>query len=209
MSKIPFLLITGICATLGTSLSASAEEVFRSISDDGTVEFSDRSSKSSSSFQISNSVVVTSPPNSIDLSNFYEDPEAVAVAEAPSTTGYTDLQILTPANNEGGWIDGDVQVKVALDPQLETEHELVIQLDGTELTAGKQLNYALPDVHRGSHTLQVSVRNKTDGAILNTDTVNFQVHRRSARNTNTQMLHPSLRTEPPVDPSNIDEILAE
>lgn len=207
MTKIPFLLIAGLC----TSLSVSAQEdVFRSIGEDGTVEFSDQGGgKSSTKFQVSKQVVVPGLSEIPNPNDYLEAQrrEPGPAPKLPSNNTYEELQILSPANNEGGWIDGDVQVKLALSPELKPGHEVVIELNGKEVTAGAQLNHELPEVHRGLHTLQVSVRDTVSGSTLTSDTVSFQVHRRSDK-SNTRMLHPSLQTQTIANPSDVNEILS-
>lgn len=211
MIKHPLLLATGLCASLCAPLSVSAQDnVFRSIGEDGTVEFSDRGdARSSKKFQISEPVVVQRLAEIPNPNGYKADQklEPTTLARLPPTGTYEELQILSPADNGNGWIDGDVQVKLALTPRLKAGHEVVIKLDGTEVTSGTQLNHALPEVYRGMHTLQVSVRDITSGSTLASNTVDFQVHRRIDK-TNTRLLHPSLQPKTVVNPSDINEILS-
>ena len=212
MIKPEAFLLNGLA--LGVSLNVFAkDDIFRSVTDDGTVQFSDTANnQSAAKFKLSTPVVVPRLSEIPATGSYREgpDPESTPKTESnqPLPAAYQNFQILTPVDSEGGWIDGAVQVKLALSPQLKSGHEIILALDGNVVASGSTLNHALEDVYRGMHTLNASVRDRASGATLTTDTVQFQVHRRTDK-TNTRMLHPSLQIEEPVDASNLDEILPE
>ena len=201
----PFCLLL-TCMAVCTAPHA---DVYRSINDKGIAEFSDRAtSATAKKFTISKPVIIDALPknpsrNTLSANQSRQEAE-------PSATGspYQGIRILEPQANSARWVQEGLTVSIDLDPGLAAGHEIAVMLDGVEVAAGDDFTYLIAEILRGQHTLQAQVRDKDSGETLTSETISFQVHRHSAR-TNTEMLHPSLQTESPENPSDINVILSE
>lgn len=199
------------CLLLLTAMSVPAAgyaDVFRSINENGVPEFSDRAASVTAKKITISKPVVIQPLSEIPTLRTRKNAQDNTPSEILPADGlYKDIRILEPQDNSSSWLDTDVPVKIALDPGLAIGHEVAVLLDGIEIAVGQDFNYLIPEIDRGQHTLQAQVRDTASGETLSSESIIFQVHRRSDQ-SNSEMLHPSLQTETVENPSDINVILS-
>ena len=99
--------------------------------------------------------------------------------ETPSVV-YKSLEILTPKNEK--IIDdrtGTVQVIFLPTPSLGPTDQLVITVDGKDVSKGRDANLALQQVARGQHTVTGRILDSDDKLKIQANTVTFHVRRPS------------------------------
>jgi len=125
----------------------------------------------------------------------YEAPpvgESESLKEAPQEefAGYKKVEILAPANDETIWDNiGTVSVKVGLAPDLQVArgHKVVLSVDGNPSEGAAATAFTLPNMERGTHSLQVTVVDEGGAALSTSPTVTFHLKKHSV------LLGPSLR----------------
>lgn len=97
---------------------------------------------------------------------------------------YKSLEILTPKNEKV--IDdrtGTVQVIFLPTPSLAPSDQLVITVDGKDLSKGRDANLALQQVSRGQHTVTGRILDADGNLKIQANTVTFHVRRPSVNNS--------------------------
>ena len=99
--------------------------------------------------------------------------------EQPPATGYTSLEIVSPAAEETLWnIEATLNVTLALTPALRPGHQIRVYFDGTpQLVSGT--SFQLEEVYRGVHNLQVEVIDETGKLIIRSRPSRFYVQQNS------------------------------
>jgi hypothetical protein len=106
------------------------------------------------------------------------------VDKAPNSTAnikpnYKDLRIIQPAdqqtilNNK----QGDITIKIAVQPKLQNNHKFQLLLDGKVLLVQKQAVFKLNNIDRGTHTLQMQVIDKQNKILINSSAITIYVQR--------------------------------
>ncbi|MBC7984820.1 MAG: DUF4124 domain-containing protein [Candidatus Obscuribacterales bacterium] len=124
-------------------------------------------------------------PNAVrvDLQVQTYQPEVNASAEPPRRDSqpaatYTSLTITAPANDETiQGTGGQVSVQLQVDPGLQSGHVLQVSFDGKNISGegSTSLSYTLPEVERGSHTIQASVVAANGSTLISSNAVTFHV----------------------------------
>ena len=105
---------------------------------------------------------------------------------------YRSLRVVSPTAGSSRWVGGELTVELSLKPALQPEHVISLHVDGREVAVGPDMQFVLPHIDRGSHTLRAAVLDVDTGKQLKaSDTIQFQIHRPS-RIRNSQVLHPSI-----------------
>jgi len=118
--------------------------------------------------------------------------QTMAQAQAPARPGSTDvagapyrsIEIVSPADQEVLWnIGAMLNVQVRFQPALQPGHRYDLVFDGQARNLnGTSLRVVLPDVFRGTHTLQVIVRDAAGAEVQRSQGRNFTVQQTSAQN---------------------------
>ncbi|PHS32423.1 MAG: hypothetical protein COA95_03830 [Methylophaga sp.] len=96
--------------------------------------------------------------------------------------GY-EISILSPQENEAIWAnDGNLPINIDLQPKLNSKNgdRLIVSLDA--MTVGEpqsSMNFTIPIIERGEHTISVSLINKAGVTLATSQTIHFQLHRAS------------------------------
>ncbi len=164
-------LVSGIVA---------AAEVFRWVDDDGQVHYSDRPQEGAESVILPEAQTFTAPV--IERSRRTADD-----AKAEAASNYRKLTITRPADGQAAWDNpGDVAVALSLAPKLQSQHTVVLYMDGE--TAGSSssgdLTFNLTGVLRGTHALRAVVQDATGNSLIESSPVTFTVHKTSVLNPN-------------------------
>jgi hypothetical protein len=117
-------------------------------------------------------------------------PESRSTAAAPqpdAAAAYQTFNVASPGPQETLWnIGGNLTVLVELAPGLMPTHRLDVLLDGQRAQLNtNRLQFTLPNVFRGQHTLQAVIVG-ADGRVLQTSPpVSFVVQQTSVQNPNS------------------------
>ncbi len=100
---------------------------------------------------------------------------------------YETFSIASPAPQETLWnIGATLPVLIELAPPLAANHRLDVVLDGQRVGLNaRRLQFAVPNVFRGEHTLQAVVIDSNDRVVQTSPTVPFVVQQTSTQNPNS------------------------
>lgn len=123
------------------------------------------------------------PPGDVTAPLQTDTPAPLTVPKPP-LAGYSQLLIVSPANNQAvRENNGDVGVELALQPDLDIDagHRITLILDGRQLPVA-QISplFNLANVDRGSHTLQALIINGQGTVLARSDQIIFHLQRVSA-----------------------------
>jgi Domain of unknown function (DUF4124) len=156
--------------------SAGAAEVYRWVDKDGVVHYSDQWQPGAETIRLQNSPTYRGRNSAADGA----PPEAPPDPES-ANTGYRELTILSPAQEEVLWnTGGKLRVSLQVTPSLQAGDRLRLFLDGTEreLPAGST-GVNLEDVYRGVHTLIAEVVNQQGAVQVKSAPTTFVVRQTS------------------------------
>ena len=105
---------------------------------------------------------------------------------------YQVLEIVSPANQETLWnIGGTLNVQVRIQPQLQPGHRYDVVFDGQRRNVnGTASRVALPDVFRGTHTLQLIVIDSAGEEVMRSEPRTVFVQQTSTLNPNSANARP-------------------
>jgi hypothetical protein len=112
------------------------------------------------------------------------------VTATPQADGnYRTFNITSPAEQETLWnIGGSLTVQVTLEPRLQSGHRLDAYLDGERRNLNAtSTSLSVPDVFRGTHTVQVAIVDQRGSEILRSSPVTFMVQQTSIQNPNAPL----------------------
>ncbi|MFT5395364.1 MAG: hypothetical protein ACI85N_000548 [Gammaproteobacteria bacterium] len=161
--------------------SAYSETVYKAVDADGNTVFSDVPSEGAEEIKIKKAQAINLPKaRSFKLS---------PAEDKSKKFNYTKLAIVSPANDStihGG--DGNVNITVTLEPELNEKDVIVLSMDGKEMLSGRAPQFLLANVDRGMHTISVVVKNEDDKVLKRSAKVTVHVRR-------TSQLLPGLRPD--------------
>lgn len=109
--------------------------------------------------------------------------------QAPAATIYRTFNIVSPGQQETLWnIGTTLTVQVALEPRLQSSHRLDVLIDGQRRNLDSMsLAISVPEVFRGSHTLQAVIVDQRGTEILRSPLTTFVVQQTSLQNPNAPL----------------------
>jgi hypothetical protein len=156
---------------LFAAAAAAAQEAYRWVDENGVVHYSDRPREGAEAILLPSPNVATTRRVPRPSAAAAEEDEP---AEEP-TTGYTSIEIVSPAAEETLWnIEGVLNVSVALQPALQPGHQVRAYFDG-EMQPVSGTSFQLQEVWRGVHNLQVEVVDATGRVMIRTQPNRFYV----------------------------------
>ena len=173
------------------SPGAANAEMYKGVSADGEVVYSDVPFRDSEEFRAPPVAVLEMPAVILDkvLSGGAEKEQANKVAtekEAKKTEikrqakfKYTEFRIVSPKNKQSIWNNPDVIVSLHLKPTLNNvkKHKIWLLLDG-EVLVDNSVSAKIPTgrLERGEHKLQAQVRDSKGKLITKTKTIVVYIH---------------------------------
>lgn len=102
-------------------------------------------------------------------------------SDAPPPVTYSVLDIVSPTEQETLHnIEGNLSVRIATNPGLQTGHRIDAILDGQRRALGaRSLDFTLTEVFRGEHTLQVVIVESAGAEVKRSASVTFFVRQTS------------------------------
>tara|TARA_R110000782_G_scaffold13730_22_gene40360 strand:+ start:3209 stop:3790 length:582 start_codon:yes stop_codon:yes gene_type:complete len=178
--NIKFLLFISLIF----SSVAYAKTVYKTVDAEGNIVFSDVPSAGAEEIKIKEAQAINSPK----VRSFKVSPPE----DTPVKFQYTRLAIISPENDStihGG--EGNVNIAVVLEPKLTENDAMSLFMDGKEVLSGRDSQFLLANVDRGTHSIYVVVKNEVDKVLKRSAKVTFHVRRASR-------LSPGLRSNPEV-----------
>ena len=168
MQRILLILLVFACATANS-------QIFKRIGPDGQVYFSDQPGPDAERVDVT-------PVQAISLPPVPEQTETVAAAtQGDATVAYTEFSITSPTSDQGVRAnDGNVTVHLSLQPALQSDHMIVLNVDGEDgesANSSSGLMIELNNLSRGQHTVMATVIDEDGKVLIKTDPVTFQVLR--------------------------------
>jgi len=169
-----------IALTSLLSAAALAAPAWTWVDEQGRRHYSDRPVEGATQIELSESQTFGSsalrPPSS-------PAPAAAASGEpdAQAPVVYSVLDIVRPTSAETLHnIEGNLSVSVATNPGLQSGHRIDAVLDGQRREIGaRSLDFTLPEVYRGEHTLQVVIVDAAGREVKRSAAVTFFVRQTS------------------------------
>lgn len=164
-----FLLL--VCA-------GSSAQVFKRTGPDGQVHFSDIPGSDAEQIEVTPVQTIGLPP----VPDRTDTTAAGTPDGRPSATSlYTDFAIVSPGDGEAIRAnDGDIEVRLALQPELRPGHRIVLKLDGEDgeqVESGERLSIRLTNLSRGLHSVEAVIIGDKDRILAETGPISFNVLR--------------------------------
>ena len=156
--------------------AAQAVPVYRWVDEHGQVNYSDRPGPGAVPIELS-----TGAP-SLDA-GLSPGPQQRSTMEPRTTVApdYETLAVLQPASRETLWgTAGKVEIAIGVSPDLQPRHSMGLYLDGALAGSGiRATRFAIENVPRGEHTVQVAILDGADKVLLRSAPVTFYVQQTS------------------------------
>ena len=152
-----YILVTFLLITFATADAASSR-IYRTVDAQGNVIFTDVPPKDDEPAE----QVVVENPNSFDARDAIPEAEAWVV-ESPEAAGepvfsYSALSVATPQNDESVRENaGNVTIIANVEPRLKPGHIMRLLMDGAPAQEGHQSTFALTNVDRGTHVVELEI----------------------------------------------------
>jgi hypothetical protein len=159
--------------------AAFAEPVWRWVDEDGVVHYTDRPVEGAERIELK-------PPPVVEVARPPQRRDREDEAEAQAVV-YDRLAIADPTQEEVLWnIGGTLDVTLELRPRLQAGHGVEIVLDGSvrEDLPDDSLSFEIPEVWRGTHTIQARVVDEDGRVLIASPIVTFFVQQTSILNPN-------------------------
>ena len=162
----------------------SAETAYRHVDARGNVTFTDQAVAGAEEIRLKRAQTITPPAAGAF--------KPVAAVKRKAGPVYQRLAIVKPHNDETiVGTQGNFNVQVAITPALRASDKLVLLLNGERVLSAKTATFALKNLDRGAHILQVAISNGQDKLIRRSAGVTVHVKR-------TAQLAPSLAPDPKI-----------
>ncbi len=162
---------------ISTLVPCGARDVYRSVSEDGIVIYSDTYLPGSERVSVSDhggAVKKQDKP--------VENPESSVTAD--SNSQYQSFSIAQPENDETiRSNEGIVSVGLSLSPTLDEGHVIHVYVDGSKLeTDITTTQFSLNALNRGTHSLQAKIVDAEGAVLISTAPVNFHLRKAIIKN---------------------------
>lgn len=154
------------------AVTVAAETIYKTVDEDGNIIFTDKPSENSEEIKLKELQTIKNP----NPAKFTPRPKQSNEVQGAV---YNTFIITNPAEGSGlRSNNGNFTISVSLEPPLRTGHQIVITLDGQEVSSGAATSVSLQNIDRGTHTIGASVVNGT-GKKLKSASSSFSLLRAS------------------------------
>lgn len=97
----------------------------------------------------------------VNMPKIVQNTDSTKINEESTFKGYDSLEIISPKEDHIIMSQdlGNVKIQVHIQPELQPKDEIVLLLNGRIVQKSRQSEFELDSLNRGSHLLQVQVRN--------------------------------------------------
>ncbi len=154
---------------------ACAEELYKIVHPDGSIEFTDDPNKPGAE-----------PITVQKLPTYKQRPVTTPPAVEPKqavkekTVSYTRLEIASPAQDETVFFnENGMSISIGIEPDLAEGHVIELVVDGSVVASGQQKSFTVKDIYRGTHTVSARVVDKQGSTVKTASTVTFYMRQHS------------------------------
>ena len=152
---------------------AGTAGVYKYLDENGRIAYSDKPVDGAKKMKLQRS---PTPPAEDEAS----EEELSEDNEEQEVTSYKALKLLNPTQNKVvSDRSGSVQVILLPSPRLSSQHQLIINVDGKDISRGRHANLNLANVHRGSHTVSGRIVDADGNVMIESPSVTFHVRRQN------------------------------
>lgn len=167
------LLTVGI---LGVSLAISpaSANIYKHIDQYGNVSYSDKPSQGAEEFKVSGRK--SNSKSEVEEENREEQSRDSKKGDDKESVKYKSLEILTP--RQGKVVNSEtkaVQVILLPTPSLGADDELVINIDGKDVSKGRDVNLSVQNLPSGGHTVSSRIQNSEGEVVIESASVRFEI----------------------------------
>lgn len=181
------------------ALNAGAADIWRWTDADGVVHFSDQPRPGAVKVNVgpisgpSGSGPVPEPPAEVT-----SEPER----RQPSFA-YSSCVVQSPENDQTFSGVQPITVILAIEPELQDGHRVQVYVNGARRTdwPADATNFTLPEVYRGSHTLQARIVDSGNRVLCSAPTVTFHLQQTGLNSPLSPLRPQPTPTRPPVVPT--------
>ncbi len=168
-----FMRIFIFLSLLSMLLPCGARDVYKSISEDGIVIYSDTYKPGAEL------VSVTEGHNSVKTKS--RSNQEAPLTESEKGAEYQDFSVAQPENDATiRSNEGTVTVGLSLSPSLATGHVIHVYVDGSRLDADMTTTqFSLNALNRGTHTLQAKIVDAEGTVQIATESISFHLRKAS------------------------------
>jgi len=168
------------------SVAALGQQAYTWTDENGTVHYSDRPYPGAAEIDLRAAQGFAAPQPTRPTQPTPTTSDEGSTEQQDPVQAYTAFNVLQPAQQETLWNIGAVlNVEVDLQPGLQAGHHLGVYLDGQLIDVGaRTTQFQLPDVFRGTHSLQAVVLDPRGSEMLRSLAVTFTVQQTSILNPN-------------------------
>ncbi|OED36798.1 hypothetical protein AB833_25655 [Chromatiales bacterium (ex Bugula neritina AB1)] len=168
----PLLFATVLLAATNVSTAG----IYKYIDENGQVAYSDKQIDGAEKMNIKH-LSRRLDPGSVTETDHHSETGSETKPE-DSDISYQSLEILTPKNDRVvADRSGTVEVIVLPTPRLGASHELVIVVDGKDISRGRSANITLSQVPRGSHNVGARILDANGQTLITATEATFHIKR--------------------------------
>ena len=177
-----FVMNTSRLVLLLALASATATaQVYERIGPNGEIHLSDRPGPDARRIDVPPPQTVTLPPVPARAVRPEQRAGSAANPGSEAAPAYTAFTISSPSDGEGVRAnDGNVTIRLALEPQLAPGHVIRLNLDGEDGVlnrSGANLDFPLTNLSRGRHSVEAQVMDVQGNVLMRAGPVTFYVLR--------------------------------
>ncbi len=173
------LITSVIFAATCTALSFPATAgIYKYIDENGQVAYSDKPVDGAKKLKIRHRTRADERLARDDFRSERNTDASERNSDRDTEVTYESLEILTPKHDKVvSDRSGSVEVIVLPSPKLGEQHELVINVDGKDISRGRHANLSLSQVPRGSHKVTARILDANGGTLITSAPITFHVKR--------------------------------
>jgi hypothetical protein len=165
MTRLVMLLL------LGCLCGPASAKVYKLVLPDGSVQFSDKPQEGAEEVKLPSVQTFPPPPAPTNRAS-----PSAPQQDAGAT--YESIKVVSPKPDETLRDNaGTVDVTVALEPSLRSDHTVEIILDGKAIGRGAATSASISNVDRGTHSVSAVVKDADDNVVATAPAVTFHLKR--------------------------------
>ena len=174
MQRLLIILLVFVCTTANS-------QIYRRIGPDGQVYFSDQPGPDAERVEITPAQTISLPP--VPEQTEYVEPAGDVTREQQqeAIAFYTGFSITSPVDQRGIRAnDGNITVQLSVQPELKSDHMIVLTVDGEDGEAtysSIDMTVDLTNLSRGQHTIMATVVDAEGNKLIQSEAITFFVLR--------------------------------
>ena len=170
-SMLNFMKMSLLILCWVLSLPAMAADVYMTVDENGNPTFTDQAVEGSKKIEVKEVITIPALKN---------PPPPRKTSQAQPR--YAKLTITNPKQDETYFrSEGDLLIGVTSTPRLRLGDLYVYRLDGEEIYAGRATTQSMPEMDRGTHTIQIAIANRDKEEVMVSELITFHMRQASVQ----------------------------